>query len=115
MLPQTYYVSITSGTIETELTGTDQLTVQASEDELAQLQHKLDKEKYTDDITSLRAIIPFKSADHDKSEEQFSEDIRDLYAYIYQIGTLETKKHIESMKILPKLTNQDYTMPGYKK
>ncbi|GGD69617.1 hypothetical protein [Paenibacillus nasutitermitis] len=115
MTPQTYYVSITSGTIEREPSNTDQLAIQASEDQLDVLKHKLDKEIFTNEITSLRAVIPFKSADHDKSEEQYSEDIRDLYTYIYQIGTPETKNHIDSMKILPKLTNQDYTMPGYEK
>jgi len=115
MTPQIYYVSVTSRTIEREPSNTDQLTVQASEEELDVLQHKLDKEGFTNDVTSLRAIIPFKSADHDESEEQYSEDIRDLYAYIYQIGTPETRAHIESMKILPKLTNQDYSMPGYEK
>ncbi|QYR19959.1 hypothetical protein KZ483_19060 [Paenibacillus sp. sptzw28] len=115
MMPQKYYVSITSGTIGTEPSNTDQLTVQASEEELEILQHKLERGDYVDDITSLRAMIPFKSGDHDKAQEEFSDDLRDLYAYIYRIGTLETRKHIETTKILQKLSNQDYHMKGYNK
>ncbi|MBW7473504.1 hypothetical protein K0T92_01945 [Paenibacillus oenotherae] len=113
MTPQTYYVSITSGTIEMKPSRTDQLSIQATEEELTILQRKLQQEEKITESTSLRAAIPFKSAERDPAQEKFSDDLLDLYAYIYRLGTPRTREHIESMNILPKLTNQNSHYPGY--
>ncbi|MBM7564320.1 hypothetical protein [Paenibacillus sacheonensis] len=109
-----YYVSISARTIQEEPPETDHLAIQATEKQLVALKRKLDREDRNDEITSLRAVIPFKSAEKDPATEEFSDDLLDLYAYVYELGTPETKAHIESLNLLPKLTNQNASLPGYK-
>lgn len=113
MTPQTYYVSISSGTIESQSSRTAQLAVQATEEELEILRRKLEHEEKITESTSLRAAIPYKSAERDPAQEAYSDDLLDLYAYIYRLGTPRTREHIEAMNILPKLTNQNSHYPGY--
>ncbi|QHW33833.1 hypothetical protein GZH47_25570 [Paenibacillus rhizovicinus] len=108
-----YYVSISAKTIQEEAPETDHLAIQADERQLVILKRKLEREEHNDEITSGRAIIPFKSAEKDPATEEFSDDLLDLYAYIYELGTPETKAHIESLRLLPKLTNQNTNLPGY--
>ncbi|SFI59116.1 hypothetical protein SAMN02799624_01530 [Paenibacillus sp. UNC496MF] len=108
-----YYVSISARTIQAEPPETDHLAIRANERQLEALQRKLDREDRNDELTSARAIIPYKSAERDPATEEFSADLLDLYAYVYELGTPETKAHIASMRILPKLTNQNANLPGY--
>ncbi|MFB9325286.1 hypothetical protein ACFFSY_05045 [Paenibacillus aurantiacus] len=109
-----YYVSVSARTIGKEPSIAEQLTVYANEEELRELETLLDVEDKDDQLTHVRAVIPYKSAERDPATDRFSEHLEMLYAYIYKIGTPETKAHIESMDILPKLENQNHYLPGYK-
>lgn len=109
----TYYVSVSARTIQADPPETDHLAIQATEKQLELLRRKLEREDRNDELSSGRAIIPFKSAEKDPAEAEFSDDLLDLYAYIYELGTPETKAHIESLRLLPKLTNQNVNLPGY--
>lgn len=113
MILPTYYVSISARTIQAEAPETDHLAIRGTDRQLELLQRKLDREDRNDERTSARALIPYKSAERDPSTEEFSEDLLDLYAYVYELGTPGTKAHIEAMNILPKLTNQNANLPGY--
>jgi hypothetical protein len=108
-----YYVSVSAHTISREPAMTDQLTVMATERECEYLQSLLQQEELTDDQTSLRAMIPYKSADHDPSTQKYNAKMLDIYRYIYKIGTVETRRHIEYMDIIRDLKNPDYQHPGY--
>lgn len=68
-----------------------------------------------DEVTLFRALIPYKSADHDKATNQFNEDLLKLYQLVYHLGTDKTKAHIRGMNILNKLRDTDYNYPGYKR
>jgi hypothetical protein len=108
-----YYVSVSAHTITKEPSMTDQLTVLATEKELDHLETLLQQEEDNDDHTSLRAIIPYKSADHDPSTNKYNDNLISIYRYIHKIGTVETKRHIEYMDIIRDLKNTDYNDPGY--
>jgi hypothetical protein len=113
MAKQRYYVSVSTGMINQEPALTDQLTIMATDTERDNLQTLLNREKTADDITSVRGPIPYKSADHDSATNQFNDSLVEVYRYIYQIGTVETRRHIEYMDILEELRTPDYHHPGY--
>ncbi|WP_123042169.1 hypothetical protein [Cohnella candidum] len=113
MEKERYYVSVSAHTITKEPSVNDQLTVLATDQERDHLETLFQKEGHADDVTHLRAVIPFKSADHDPATKRYNADLIDIYRYIYKIGTEETKKHIEYMDIIRDLKNSDYSHPGY--
>ena len=115
MEPQTYYISVSSRTIETQPSRSEQLTIQATDEELELLRQKLDREDRDYARTSGRAMVPYKSAERDPATQTFSDNLLDLYAYVDELGTPETRAHIESMNLLPKLMNQNSILPGYDK
>jgi hypothetical protein len=110
---QRYYVSVSASMVGKEPSLTDQLIVLATENERDHLLQLLNREQKNIEKTYLRAHIPYKSADHDKSTNWFNESMVEIYRFIYKIGTLETKRHIEYMDILPDLRTPDYHHQGY--
>ncbi|MBB3109227.1 hypothetical protein FHS18_001279 [Paenibacillus phyllosphaerae] len=114
MEKEQYYVSVSARTIETSPSRSEQLEIEATEQELNELQARLEREEHDYNVTSGRALIPYKSAERDPATEAFSEHLLELYAYIYELGTPSTREHIESMDILPELKNQNMDLPGYK-
>ncbi|MFD2331555.1 hypothetical protein ACFSR7_20055 [Cohnella sp. GCM10020058] len=111
---ETYYVSVSAGTITKEENHTtDQLSVFATDREIDQLMALLAKRSQTDDLTSLRGVIPYKSADHDPATDKYNEQMLDVYRAIFRIGTEETRKHLIHMDILNVLKDPDTHLPGY--
>jgi hypothetical protein len=110
---QRYYVSVSASMVGTEPSLTDQLTVLATEEERNHLLGLLNQEQKNIDRTYLRAHVPYKSADHDKATDKYNDGMVDIYRYIYQIGTIETKRHIAYMDILQELRTPDYHHEGY--
>lgn len=115
MSKQRYYVSVSANTIDPEPhdTSSDRLTVMADEKEVAELKRLFEKERHATERTHRRAFIPYKSADHDPATADYNDSMIDLYQYLYRIGSLETRRHIESMNLLQELKNPDYNDPGY--
>ncbi|WP_424766384.1 hypothetical protein [Paenibacillus sp. sgz302251] len=112
---QIYYVSVSGKRVEPTASMNDQLTVNGTTEEIDKLQLLLETIQKDDERTQFRAPIPYKSADHDQATEQFNEDILKVYRAIYELGTAETKEHIQQMNILNKLQNTDYNYPGYER
>ncbi|MFC3799926.1 hypothetical protein [Cohnella sp. GCM10012308] len=111
---ETYYVSVSAGTITKEENHTtDQLSVFATDREIDLLMSLFAKRAKTDDLTSLRGIIPYKSADHDPATDKYNEQMLDIYRTIFRIGTEETRKHLIHMDILNVLKDPDTHLPGY--
>lgn len=111
---QRYYVSVSANMVGTEPSLTDQLTVLATDAERNELVSLLNREQKNNDTTYIRAQIPYKSADHDRGTRRFNDSMLDVYRYIYKIGTIETKRHIEYMDILTELRTPDYRHSGYR-
>lgn len=111
---ETYYVSVSAGTITKEENHTtDQLSVYATDREIDQLMSLFAKRAETDDLTHLRGIIPYKSADHDPATDKYNEQMLDIYRMVFRIGTEETRKHLIHMDILSVLKDPDTHLPGY--
>lgn len=110
---QRYFVSVSASMVGTEPSLTDQLTILATEDERNYLLRLLNQEQKNIEKTYLRAHIPYKTADHDKATNQFNDSMIEIYRYIYQVGTIETKRHIEYMDILHELRTPDYHHQGH--
>ncbi|WP_256759050.1 hypothetical protein [Cohnella sp. WQ 127256] len=108
-----YYASVSASIVSKEPLLTDQLTIMATEEERDHLLELLNQEQKAIEQTYLRAHLPYKSADHDKSTNQYNDKLIEIYRYIYKIGTIETKRHIEYMDILQELRTTDYYHPGY--
>ena len=108
-----YYVSVSGNSIETEPSKGEQLTIEANEEELAELQAVLDQGQSNDETTALRTPIPYKSADHDEAQNEFTDQLLEVYRAIYRVGTEETQTHIRGMNILEELKHTDYNHPGY--
>lgn len=108
-----YYVSVSGSAIETEPSKGEQLMIEANEEELVELQAVLDQGQREDETTALRTPIPYKSADHDDAQNQFTEQLIEVYRAIYRVGTKETQTHIRGMNILEELKHTDYNHPGY--
>ncbi|SFL37266.1 hypothetical protein SAMN03159341_105328 [Paenibacillus sp. 1_12] len=119
MPKSTYYVTVATGLIEQQQAMQDkanlthEFAVEATDEEIAVLRDLLDKQATSEELTFKRATIPYKTADHDPSTERFNGDILNIYRYLYEIGTAETKSHIEKMGILPRLLSPDYHHAGY--
>lgn len=109
-----YYVSVSAGTVTAEENRTtDQLSVYATPGEIDQLMALFARRSATDDIMNLRAVIPYKSADHDPSTDKYNEQMLDIYRMIFRIGTEETRRHLIHMDILNALKDPDTHLPGY--
>jgi hypothetical protein len=115
----TYYVSVARGLIEEPkaMRDSDNLThefqVEATEEEIAVLRELFEKQATAEEQTFKRAAVPYKSADHDPATADFNGEFLNIYRYLYEIGDEATKKHIEKMRILPRLLSPDYHDPGY--
>jgi hypothetical protein len=114
-----YYVSVATGIIEQKQAMEDsanlthEFVVEATEAEINTLRALFEKQAITEETTFKRAPIPYKTADHDPASEEFNGDILNIYRYLYEIGSAETKQHIEKMGILPRLLSPDYHHEGY--
>jgi hypothetical protein len=109
-----YFVSLADGTIQSEDMENSEFTVWATKKEMIHLQKMMEMERDNEKETLKRAPIPYKTADHDPANEEMTESLLHMYAFIYEIGDEETKKHIYEMGILSKLNFTDYNHEGYK-
>lgn len=109
----TYYVSITQQLIHQEQTQSGDYEVRLTQDELAQMQDLMSAISKEDKYTLQRTPVPYKSADHDDANEQFTDRYQELYQLIYDTGTEQTKAMIRQQKVLTKLDHTDYNHTGY--
>ena len=110
-----YFVSVGTRSVQTDIPDAGYLEVLATDEELDRLQELLRRSETLDEHTHLTAPIPYKSNDHASAGQEYNDNLVGLYAYIYTIGTEETKRHIERMNILEKLQDTDYNLPGYRR
>lgn len=113
MAKNQYFVSVSDGTIQNEDMENSEFTVWATKKEMIHLQKMMEAERDEEKETLKRAPIPYKSADHDPANEGMSETLLHVYAFIYEIGDEESKKHIYEMGILSKLNFTDYNHEGH--
>ncbi|WP_405106598.1 hypothetical protein MHH28_25195 [Paenibacillus sp. FSL K6-1217] len=108
-----YFVSVNHGLIQEERSESSEYEVLLSSDELTVLQDLLTDLASGDDYAFRRAVVPYKSADHDDGAEQFDDATIRLFQYLHDHGTDETRQQIESLNVLQKLENTGYQDEGY--
>ncbi|MDM5280096.1 hypothetical protein QUF95_22095 [Paenibacillus silvae] len=110
---QHLYVSVTHNLIEQTRNESTPFEVLVDDGQLATLQNLMKVLEDGDDYALQRAPVPYKSADHDKGNERFTNGVMMLYTFLYDHGTPETRQAIDDMNVLPKLRDTDYDDPGY--
>lgn len=102
MTKTTYYVTV-DGTIHTEKLLDDapyDYEIQATEKEIKNLQD-LFQRAYNDDWdTYIQSHLPYQTEERQKESKDVDQNIQEIYAAIYQLGTDETKKSIENLGLL---------------
>lgn len=109
----TYYVSVHHQLIQDIPNDSTEFTVIMNTEELALLRNQMSELAKDDEYSFKRAVVPYKSADHDDATQQFDDKILDVYKAIYHYGDEATKRAITEMNILPKLKNTNYHDKGY--
>lgn len=102
MEKKTYYVAVAPGEILQDQKALNyEFVIQATDDELDKLQELFEDTSASEISTAARAVIPFREYSHDKENEWYDANLQQIYQMLHQLGTPETRKHIESMNILP--------------
>ena len=101
MEKKTFYIEVGSGEItEPEETGQFEFEIQANDEEINQLQALFEESAEAQEGTAKGASsahpINHNFRDNDASDYW----LREIYRKLYDLGTPETKKHIESMNML---------------
>ncbi len=98
---KTYYVSVQSESI-TENQGDTayEFEIQATDREIGLLQELFDMIEDTDNLSAIRAHIPYVQYHDDPENDSYDELLQAVYRKLHELGTPETKQHIESMGVL---------------
>ncbi|TCP26634.1 hypothetical protein EV207_11965 [Scopulibacillus darangshiensis] len=96
-----YYITVGSGEILPERTMSEwEFEIDASEEEVMQLQSMFEEANTDSWEAYWRAHIPILPYHHDDSNDKYDDDLVLIYQKLYDLGTPETKEHIKSMGIL---------------
>ncbi|NHN31199.1 hypothetical protein [Paenibacillus agricola] len=100
---KTYYVAVGSSEIlePEDMTGNFEFEIIASEEEVDQLQELFEENEDAHDDTYIRSHLPFPLHDNNRGNSTADYYMTQIYSKLHQLGTHETKAHIESMNILP--------------
>jgi hypothetical protein len=102
MEKKTYYVSVQAGTVlENEGDAAFEFEISATPEEVDKLAEMFESAMEADHDAFWRAhtlAIPYH---HDDENDTYDDSLKMIYQTIYELGTPETKRHIESMNVLP--------------
>ncbi|MCR8631153.1 MULTISPECIES: hypothetical protein [Paenibacillus] len=100
---KTFYVSVGQGEIlePSNMTGNFEFEINATEEERDQLEELFEESMEAQEDTGIRAHIPFREYHNDKENDAADYYLAQIYKKLHELGTSETKAHIESMNILP--------------
>lgn len=104
---KTYYVSVNHNLIQDVPNDSNEYVVYMDDEEVSKLRGLLYE------VSFKRTFVPYKSADHDDAAEQYDERTINLYHFLHEHGDERTRKTIEDMNIIGKLTDTGYDDPGY--
>ena len=99
---KTYYIAVASGEIlePKDMTGNFEFEILASEEEIDQLQEMFEDSAEAQDDTAARAMIPVRDYHLDKENDAADYYLTEIYRKLHELGTPETKSHIENMNVL---------------
>lgn len=98
---KTYYVAVGAGQIlEDKEAAPFEFAIRANEKELNKLQEKFEELSSIDEASMVHFTNSHIHASLDRANADFESQLRGLYQYLYELGTEETKRHIEAHHIL---------------
>ncbi|UJF33861.1 hypothetical protein [Paenibacillus hexagrammi] len=97
-----YYVSVQSGKImENQGDAAYELEIVATEDEIDRLDELFEELENFDQATAVQTASALTIAyHHDETNDGYDYYLRQTYSLINELGTEETKRHIQKMNIL---------------
>ncbi|MCM3784760.1 hypothetical protein M3231_17480 [Neobacillus mesonae] len=108
-----YFVSLTQKLVHQDPSESNDYEVRLDKEQLSEIQDMLASMNRDDSYTLQRAPVPYKSADHDDANDEFTSQMKEIYEFIYKTGTEDTRAAIRSQNILDKLDHTDYDNKGY--
>lgn len=101
MEKRTYYVAVGSGDIlEEKGAASFEFEIEATPEEIRELETLFEEREREDLAAFVRAHIPIMLYHKDGPNDDYDEDLREIYRKIYELGTPETKRHMEQLGIL---------------
>jgi hypothetical protein len=98
---KTYYVSVQAGTaVEQRDAAPFEFVIEATPRDLDKLQELFEEKNEADDDTFTRAMTPAIPYHQDVQNDAYDASLRQVYRLIHELGTPETRAHIESMGVL---------------
>ena len=95
-----YYIKVGSGEILPERTMSEwEFEIIATPEEAMRLRQLLEETNSESNSIFLKAHIPMQE-DYDEENIPYDKKLRQVYQLIHDLGTDETKEHIQSMGIL---------------
>ncbi|GGD54382.1 hypothetical protein [Paenibacillus nasutitermitis] len=98
-----YYVSVQSGSILQEQgAAAYELVISANEAELGHLQELMEELSSMDEAEAFHfSAHPYGTASEKQMNAGVDGILMDIYKLLYELGTEETKRHIETMDLFP--------------
>ncbi|WP_284640845.1 hypothetical protein [Paenibacillus silviterrae] len=99
---KTYYIAVGSGEIlePEDMIGNYEFEIEATEEEIDQLQELFEEASEAQQATAFRSHIPYREYHRDKENDIYDFNLTAIYRKLHELGTPETRKHIESMNVL---------------
>ncbi|HLS35472.1 MAG TPA: hydrolase [Bacillota bacterium] len=96
-----YYIHMQSREIsKTPYGNSNYLTIHATEKDIEQLRSIMDNITDADNMSFIRSHVPIVPYHKDSANDDYDEQFSKALKMIYDLGTDETKQHIESMGVL---------------
>jgi len=96
----TYYVSVQAGTVNAgKGDAAFEFEIEATPEEIRELEN-LFAELADAEESALVRFVGWRSVSEREAGEATDAHLRDIYRLLYELGTEETKRHIESMNIM---------------
>lgn len=96
-----YYVSVQADTVlPNKGDAAFEFEIEATEEDVNKLQELFENKVDSAESTFLKAHLPTIPYHFDVENDAYDQDLKQIYQFLHQLGTTETKQHIESMHIL---------------
>lgn len=96
---KTFYVTVNTGSIiEDKSDGNFEFEIQATEEEIDSLQQLFEDTSAAEEATASRGwFVPLRTEEYNAA---YDESLQQVYRRIHELGSPETKAHIEKMNVL---------------
>jgi hypothetical protein len=105
---KTYYVAVGAGSIlEDREAAAFEFEIRANEEELNKLQEMFEELSSADEAAAFRFPVPPVTASEQERTATYDHQIHDIYKLLFELGTEETKRHIESTNMVKSSPERD--------